>query len=120
MTKSRRTAIEQSRRAGTVQWLNHLEAQKRKAAASQQAAQQPEPPKPEPPEPSPWGRAVQVWVDGESVGDYDSCQLWLAKEWAQDVAREYPGQIVWVLEDGAVAESYRFDPEDGMEWGAGA
>lgn len=75
--------------------------------------------KPQRPEASPWAQAVQVFVGREYQGCYDSPHLWLAKEWAQDLAREYPGEIVWVLEDGGVAESYRYDSEDGMEWGAG-
>lgn len=72
---------------------------------------------PKQPQADPWGSEIQVFAGASPVGEYRPGQLWLAKEWAQDVAREYPGEIVWVLDDGTVSETYRFDPDDGMQTG---
>ena len=67
------------------------------------------------PEPCGWAH-IEIFVDQDSVDTCDAnTPLWLAKEYAYDIAIEYPGQKVRLYEQGGWQYTYTYDPEDGME-----
>jgi len=50
--------------------------------------------------------------DGITYGEPD---LWLAREHAQTLAVEEPGEIVWLFDGGSLQATYVYDREDGLE-----
>jgi hypothetical protein len=50
--------------------------------------------------------------DGITYGEHD---LWLAREHAQNLAAEEPGEIVWLFDGGSLSSTYLYDPEDGLD-----
>jgi hypothetical protein len=70
------------------------------------------------PTPSPW-HTIEIFVGDDHAGNYEhTSDLWLAREWAQDLARENPGEPVRVFEQQSLVETYTWDPEEGMRTGA--